>query len=69
MLISLIVPTCNKEDAAHIFQHTIKSSRELASYDMEIIFVNDGSTDTTAQDHGVTAASWRRAVDWIRRDG
>lgn len=49
MIISLVVPVFNEEDAAPIFHQAIKTNQELAAYDMEIIFVNDGSTDDTAQ--------------------
>jgi glycosyltransferase involved in cell wall biosynthesis len=49
MIISLVVPVFNEEDAVPIFHQAIKTNQELAKYDMEIIFVNDGSTDATAQ--------------------
>lgn len=49
MIISLVVPVFNEEDAVPIFHQAIKTNQELAAYDMEIIFVNDGSTDATAQ--------------------
>lgn len=49
MIISLVVPVFNEEDAVPIFHQAIKTNQELAAYDMEIIFVNDGSTDDTAQ--------------------
>lgn len=49
MIISLVVPIFNEEDAVPIFHQAIKTNQELAAYDMEIIFVNDGSTDDTAQ--------------------
>ena len=49
MLISLVVPVFNEEDAVPIFHDAIKNNKELGAYDMEIIFVNDGSTDNTVQ--------------------
>lgn len=49
MIISLVVPVFNEEDAVPIFHQAIKTNQELSEYDMEIIFVNDGSTDATAQ--------------------
>ena len=49
MIISLVVPVFNEEDAVPIFHQAIKTNQELAAYEMEIIFVNDGSTDDTAQ--------------------
>lgn len=49
MIISLVVPVFNEEDAVPIFHEAIKNNHELGAYDLEIIFVNDGSTDDTAQ--------------------
>lgn len=49
MLISLVVPVFNEEDAVPIFHDAIKNNNELGAYNMEIIFVNDGSTDNTVQ--------------------
>lgn len=49
MLISLVVPVFNEEDAVPIFHDAIKNNKEIGAYDMEIIFINDGSTDNTVQ--------------------
>lgn len=46
MKISLIVPVYNEEEATPIFYSTVK--RELTQYTLEIIFINDGSTDSTS---------------------
>ncbi|MCP1440460.1 glycosyltransferase involved in cell wall biosynthesis [Erwinia persicina] len=46
MKISLIVPVYNEEEAIPIFYSTVK--RELTQYILEIIFINDGSTDSTS---------------------
>ncbi|RRZ94529.1 glycosyltransferase family 2 protein [Erwinia sp. 198] len=46
MKISLIVPVYNEEEAIPIFYNTVKS--ELTQYTLEIIFINDGSTDSTS---------------------
>ena len=45
MKISLVVPVFNEEDAIPIFYQTVR--RVLATYEVEIVFVNDGSTDST----------------------
>lgn len=45
MKISLVVPVFNEEDAIPIFYQEVR--RELAQYEVEIVFVNDGSTDGT----------------------
>ncbi|MEA5103235.1 glycosyltransferase family 2 protein [Pantoea sp. S18] len=47
MKISLVVPVFNEEDAIPIFYRTVKE--KLSSYNLEIIFINDGSTDSTEQ--------------------
>ncbi|WP_414148456.1 glycosyltransferase family 2 protein [Erwinia sp. BNK-24-b] len=46
MKISLIVPVYNEEDAIPVFYTAVK--KELAQYTLEIIFINDGSVDKTA---------------------
>lgn len=47
MKISLIVPVFNEEDAIPIFYKTVREFEELKPYDIEIVFINDGSKDTT----------------------
>ena len=47
MKISLVVPVFNEEDAIPVFYRTVKE--KLSSYNLEIIFINDGSTDSTQQ--------------------
>ncbi|KAB8313812.1 glycosyltransferase [Erwinia endophytica] len=47
MKISLVVPVFNEEDAIPIFYRTARE--KLSLYNLEIIFVNDGSTDATEQ--------------------
>lgn len=45
MKVSLVVPVFNEEDAIPIFYQAVRS--ELAQYEVEIIFINDGSSDGT----------------------
>lgn len=47
MKISLVVPVFNEEDAIPIFYKTVREYSSLKPYDVEIIFVNDGSHDAT----------------------
>lgn len=49
MIVSLVVPVFNEEDAVPLFHEAIKKNKELGAYEVEIIFVNDGSSDNTAQ--------------------
>lgn len=49
MLISLIVPVFNEEITVPLFLSKIRECELLANYSLEIIFVNDGSTDHTEQ--------------------
>ncbi|WP_394662220.1 glycosyltransferase family 2 protein [uncultured Pantoea sp.] len=45
MKISLVVPVFNEEDAIPIFYQEVR--RELTAYEVEIVFINDGSKDAT----------------------
>ncbi|HHA1700668.1 TPA: glycosyltransferase family 2 protein [Enterobacter asburiae] len=47
MKISLVVPVFNEEDAIPIFYKTVREFEELKPYEVEIVFVNDGSKDAT----------------------
>ncbi len=47
MKISLAVPVFNEEDAIPLFYKTVRENEELKKYDIEIIFINDGSKDST----------------------
>ncbi|WP_312209183.1 glycosyltransferase family 2 protein [Pseudescherichia sp.] len=47
MKISLVVPVFNEEDTIPIFYKTVRDFEGLKQYEVEIIFVNDGSTDAT----------------------
>jgi polyisoprenyl-phosphate glycosyltransferase len=45
MKISLVVPVFNEEEALPIFYQEVR--RELVNYEVEIVFINDGSKDGT----------------------
>ncbi len=47
MKISLIVPVFNEEEAIPIFYKTVRENEKLQKYEIEIIFINDGSKDAT----------------------
>ncbi|WP_063657935.1 glycosyltransferase family 2 protein [Candidatus Arsenophonus triatominarum] len=47
MKISLIVPVFNEEEAIPIFYRTVRGNEKLQKYEIEIIFINDGSKDST----------------------
>ena len=47
MKISLVVPVFNEEEAIPIFYKTVREFEELKSYEVEIVFINDGSKDAT----------------------
>lgn len=47
MKISLVVPVLNEEATIPIFYKTVRDFERLKPYDVEIVFVNDGSKDST----------------------
>ncbi|MCX0500923.1 glycosyltransferase family 2 protein [Erwinia billingiae] len=47
MKISLVVPVFNEEDSISLFYKTVKEFEPINKYEVEIIFINDGSTDNT----------------------
>lgn len=47
MKISLVVPVFNEEEAIPIFYKTVREFDELSGHAIEIIFINDGSSDST----------------------
>ncbi|MCQ9328033.1 glycosyltransferase family 2 protein [Pelistega suis] len=49
MKISLVVPVFNEQDAIPIFIQKISELNYLRNYDIELIFINDGSLDNTEQ--------------------
>lgn len=47
MKISLVVPVFNEEDAIPIFYTAVREYEAFQEYDVEIVFINDGSKDAT----------------------
>lgn len=47
MKISLVVPVFNEEEAIPIFYKTVREFDGLSGHAIEIIFINDGSSDST----------------------
>ncbi|HIC8602793.1 glycosyltransferase family 2 protein [Citrobacter freundii] len=57
MKVSLIVPVFNEEDTIPIFYKTVREYEELKPYEVEIVFINDGSEDSTEALINVLAVS------------
>jgi len=47
MKISLVVPVYNEEEALPIFYKTVREYEGLKPYNIELVFINDGSRDAT----------------------
>lgn len=47
MTISLVVPVFNEEEAIELFYDTVRSFAGLRPHSIEIVFINDGSQDST----------------------
>lgn len=69
MKISLVVPVFNEEEAIPIFYHSTKE--KLSTYNTEIVFINDGSTDAT--EHVINSLAEAdtsvKAINFIRNFG
>ncbi|ORM64644.1 glycosyltransferase [Pantoea rodasii] len=69
MKISLVVPVFNEEDAIPVFYRAVKET--LGHYDVEILFVNDGSKDAT--EHVINALAEAdpaiTAINFVRNFG
>jgi glycosyltransferase involved in cell wall biosynthesis len=48
MRVSLIVPVFNEEQAINLFYQAVRRELKLDGAEVEIVFINDGSTDGTA---------------------
>lgn len=49
MKISLVVPVFNEEDAIPFFYKEVRADKQLGQYEIELIFVDDGSRDGTCE--------------------
>lgn len=49
MKLSLVVPLFNEEQAVKVFYQAVRQEPALRDYTVEIVFINDGSTDRTAE--------------------
>ncbi|AAU37271.1 glycosyltransferase family 2 protein [[Mannheimia] succiniciproducens] len=49
MKVSLAVPVFNEEDTIPLFYQKVRNYEELQAYDVEIVFINDGSSDKTEE--------------------
>lgn len=49
MKISLIVPVFNEEQAIDLFYQAVRHELQLEQVEFEIVFINDGSSDCTAE--------------------
>jgi glycosyltransferase involved in cell wall biosynthesis len=49
MRISLIVPVFNEEQAIELFYRAVRRELNIDEAEVEIVFINDGSTDLTAE--------------------
>lgn len=62
MKISLVVPVFNEEDTIPIFYQSVKNNNELKNYEVEIIFINDGSKDATEAIINALALSDKKVI-------
>ncbi|HEM8661498.1 TPA: glycosyltransferase family 2 protein [Klebsiella aerogenes] len=49
MKVSLIVPVLNEEQTIPLFYSAVRGYQPLNNYEIEIVFIDDGSTDSTLQ--------------------
>lgn len=49
MRISLVVPVFNEAETIQIFYHAVRQFEPLQHYDVEIVFINDGSLDKSGE--------------------
>lgn len=71
MKISLVVPVYNEAEAIPLFYKAVREFEPLRHYEIEIVFINDGSKDKTADIIGALAVadSLVKVVDFTRNFG
>ncbi|AQT62956.1 glycosyltransferase [Serratia marcescens] len=71
MKISLVVPVFNEEEAIPLFYQSVRKFKLFEHIDVEIVFVNDGSSDTTEEIISSLAINDPKvkAVNFIRNFG
>jgi glycosyltransferase involved in cell wall biosynthesis len=57
MKVSLIVPVFNEEQSINLFYQAVRRELRLGDIDVEIVFINDGSSDRTAEQAAALAES------------
>ncbi|WP_413722910.1 glycosyltransferase family 2 protein [Sodalis sp. RH23] len=71
MKISLVVPVYNEAEAIPLFYKAVREFEPLRQFEVEIVFINDGSRDNTAEiiDALALADSLVKKVDFTRNFG
>ncbi len=71
MKISLVVPVYNEAETIPLFYKAVREFEPLRQYEIEIVFINDGSKDKTADIIGALAVadSLVKVVDFTRNFG
>jgi len=71
MKISLIVPVYNEQEAIPVFYDKVRSYQPLLAYEVEIVFINDGSTDSTENIINDLSSKdfWVKSVSFTRNFG
>ena len=62
MKISLIVPVFNEEQSINLFYQAVRRELQIDNADVEIVFINDGSTDRTAEQAAALAQADEHVV-------
>lgn len=62
MKISLIVPVFNEEQSINLFYQAVRRELQIDHADVEIVFINDGSTDQTAEQAAALAEADEQVV-------
>lgn len=62
MRVSLIVPVFNEEQAINPYYRAVRDATTLHNIGVEIVFINDGSTDRTAEHARALALPEQRYV-------